>query len=370
MLKQKGSAKYMKKKVNIFKILLLVFQLSLIATLSLYSYQNSLLETDKNGKRNFEVLFSGIQSISKLALESKELDISMQVRVENAALKYTQIDKTFATNKEIRNRIDAFFIKSEEFEEAMLNFYDTDDGVKLFLVSSENHEEATSILEDIDLHIDEMEEFIRELRLIISIQIATIVLSLLVFITKYIAKNKKKNDELKKTKYTDVFTGLYNDVKCQEIINSQNIRNGEKERAILFFSIDGVEEIKEAEGEMFSNELIYSFAKQLENATKISNEEMFVGRYNKDEFLVLFSADNESDIKLYIEELNFFIDKFNTTEKKIFKIKFFVGHIITNEKMKEFTTKALFDIAEQNMRTNKIAMKEAEKRDLAENIEN
>ncbi len=194
-----------------------------------------------------------------------------------------------------------------------------------------------------------------------SINAAVIIIGLLIFakLLSKVIKEVKADKKLSEKMYIDAVTGIYNRAKCQEILKLPPLpENSKKDRAIVIFDLNDLKKTNDKFGHRAGDQLIHHFAKQLEDASHASTNEIFVGRYGGDEFIAFLDETEEQDVKNFIAKVDELMDIFNKTENTAYKLSCAVGYAITTTMTKTMSVKELFDIADENMYKNKIDMKQ------------
>ncbi len=200
---------------------------------------------------------------------------------------------------------------------------------------------------------------------IIGVQILLMVLvgmiSLIIFRHLYMSFLAIKHArELTERMFIDVSTGLYNRSKCQEMLKDTLTPATSKSRIMVVVDLNDLKITNDKLGHQVGDELIASFASILRKAIEIHEFDVFAGRYGGDEFMIYYQSAEEMDVKLYLEELKFLVDKFNNKESR-FQISYAVGYAIFGKGEDALTLKDLFNKADEAMYTNKIQMKAARK---------
>lgn len=353
------------KKLNIFRILLIVCSMSFLGSGWFSSHQNNIFEIDSEGLAKIDTLSSGVQRVAKLELEGN-IDNSLISLLNDISIELYSRDvksEYFAKNQEISTIVQQYVDDYNIFREAIIDFRSDKDRDLFFLASETHYEKSTKISIIITEYTENLSKSIKFLETISIINIL-IVASLLFKILIDTLSELKKSKEVSKDMYIDTSTGVYNRSKCQEVLKNFSTTDEFGDRAVLIFDLNDLKKTNDSLGHRAGDLLISSFANQLKEATKIFTFDVFIGRYGGDEFMIYFSYVEEKDVILYIDEINFLVDHFNDTANKPFKLSFAVGYSITTLETKEITTRELFDEADENMYKNKMAMKEKKKQEL------
>lgn len=323
------------------------------------SSRNKILETAENGLSEIEYISSGVQRISKLELE-KSPDGETLIILNNKANGFFSNDGSsnyFASSPEITRLTQSFVDDWAEFRDAVSTYRLDDDRDNLFIVSESNYRKSIALINSVEDYVSGLDSISTRLELCQIVNVAVIALILLKILSNTVSE-LQRNKELSKEMFVDVSTGLYNRSKCQEVLKSMGAPDDSKERAVAIFDLNDLKKTNDSLGHRAGDQLIASFAEQLRLASNVFPFEIFIGRYGGDEFMISFNYVEEKDVKLYIKEVNELIKNFNDTSNMPFKLSCAVGYAITTAETKSLTTRELFDIADANMYTNKLAMKE------------
>lgn len=195
------------------------------------------------------------------------------------------------------------------------------------------------------------------LKLLLAIAIVFIVIKSL-----FVKKELHHNQKLLKKMYIDTATGIYNDTKCQEVMKTPALpEDHATDRALVIFDLNDLKKTNDTLGHRVGDQLIYDFAQEIKKASESFSDEIFVGRYGGDEFIAFLDDITEQDVTNYINAVHQSIQLFNETEDKEYKLSCAIGYGITTADTKTATMKQLFDIADQDMYQNKMAMKARKK---------
>ncbi len=218
----------------------------------------------------------------------------------------------------------------------------------LFEASEYHYTISSTITKELTGHIDDLSA---TTHVTTNILIADAIIVGLLIIKIFISTHKElqKNKELSKEMFIDTSTGVFNRAKCQEILKSAVTQENFKERAVIIFDLNDLKKTNDNLGHRAGDELISSFAAQLKKATRVSNEEIFVGRYGGDEFMAYLASVEESDVKRYLDEVDFLLQEFNDTQGKPFQLSCAAGYSITIMETRSRTIRELFDEADVRM---------------------
>lgn len=358
-------------KIDISKILLGLFSVYFIVFYIFVLQQNKILETDKDGLVHIEYLHSELQRLSKLELENISNDDLIASLDKTVAGLFVNDEKALYFNEspEMLEILKAIQIEWFIYREIVMDFRENQNRDALFLASEYNYDQLENALFEMKIYVNELSESVHvfEIYLIANVVIIGLLLLKILFST---LSELKKNKELSKDLFIDLATGVYNSIKCQEILEIPINPKNPQEVAILIFDLNDLKKTNDLYGHQAGDELIFSFATQLKKASEVFDDEPFIGRYGGDEFVVYLDSTTEEDVQYYIDKVYYCMDCFNETESKQFKISCAVGYSVTTPETKTMTMRELFDVADENMYANKIAMKEKRKQELkAQGIE-
>ncbi len=237
-----------------------------------------------------------------------------------------------------------------------------------YSASEENYINSNATISMISKYVDENSNGSGVPRIFLFASVVCIVvLVIAIFLNAH--KELQINKERSKDMHLDVATGIYNQAKCHEVLKTSH-DNRKKEMAVIVFDLNDLKKTNDGLGHRAGDQLIYDFAQQIKNATMKFENEIFVGRYGGDEFMTFLDEIEERDVKNYIDNVYKILKEFNETQGRPYQLSCAAGYGITSEENRSATAKELFDIADEDMFKNKIAMKEKKKQELlAQGIE-
>ncbi|MFI3174090.1 MAG: GGDEF domain-containing protein [Bacillota bacterium] len=364
--------KILKKwKLDIFKILLGVFIVSAIALSMFVSTQQNILDTDMAIVARVETIGSGVQRIAKLELENNPDDELLQTLRDS--VNEVEVNEEYAShfpeNPETITVLDDYIENFHDFDRAITKYHENKDRDAFFLVSENNYEISSSAARTLYAYVIEVETEINQYRKLITGNVIAIAIVLLKILIDTLAE-LKRNKKLSEGMFIDASTGIYNRAKCQEVLASTDPPKAGKERAIIIFDLNDLKKTNDNLGHRAGDSLIANFAHQLKEATHIFSEEVVVGRYGGDEFMAFFQSTTDREVNLYLEEVQYLIDKFNESGVEQFTLSCAAGYSITSKERPNMTNQEIFDEADEDMYKNKIEMKRKKKEALeAQGIE-
>ncbi len=354
-------------KVNVFHILLLFFLCMTVALVVTLTMKQKIVDKETEGVTQLDLINSTLQRVTKLELEDNR-DDALVAELDELMLKVIDPHGNSEYFTEKHGHFD--LLKQYEMEylhfmQAIVEYRNNKNRDNLFEASEHHYVIALDISTELSEHVVDLTDEIATFNAFLIFNMVLVAL-LLIKIARSthleLEKNKKLSDEM----YIDVSTGIYNRAKCQEILKTQPMQPEEAgNRAIIIFDLNDLKKTNDNLGHRAGDDLIASFAAQLKVATKISTEEIFVGRYGGDEFMAYLNGVEEDDVILYLKEVDFVIDHFNRTQNKPFQLSCAAGYGITTADTKATKTmRELFDEADGQMYENKIAMKKRKKEEL------
>lgn len=360
-----------KPKLDIYRILSWVFLISFIF-LNVWKFSHDkLLNSNLEGLEKVELISSGIQRISKLELEysSDEQLITSLDSIVNFELFYNyDLEQPiyFSENEKMTPIINGIYKEWISFKSNVMLFRENDNREDLFKISEYVYSKLSEYESSLNSYIDALYKYSDALE---KSLIANMIISAMILmkILSNTVLELQKNKELSKDMFIDTSTGLYNRSKCQEVLKTPLKLSIGKERAIIICDLNGLKKTNDEFGHRTGDKLISCFATELKNATNVLSYDVFVGRYGGDEFMVSIDFTTESDVQLYIKEVEFLMKCFNETQNKPFELSCAIGYAITTKDTKSLTSRELFDLADENMYKNKLAMKEKQRKELYNN---
>lgn len=357
-----------KAKNNILKLLLLMFIIYFVGFSWFFANKNLVLDTDRDGLVEVDYIHSETQRLSKLELENIMDDDLIEI-LDNAIARLFLDDskiRYFSNDPEMVDVIKIITNEWDIYRQAILEFRENDDRDAMFVASENLYDNLEFAISKIKIYIDESSNSVQKLQTWLICNIVVMVLLLLKLLSKT-ATELKENKELSKDMFIDMATGVYNSAKCKEILKLPIDASDKDEVAILIFDLNDLKKTNDLYGHQAGDALISSFVDQLNKATEIFKSEPFIGRYGGDEFVAYFESTTKDDVEEYIEKVNYLMKSFNEEEERNFKISCAVGYSITTPENKAtITMQQLFDIADDNMYHNKIAMKEKRRKEMEE----
>ena len=191
------------------------------------------------------------------------------------------------------------------------------------------------------------------LQLLEFCMIANVVI-LLIILAIYQLQSRRMQSKYKKlsaTAYVDVQTGLANKSSCEKKLQDQQWLD--KHVGFLMFDMNNLKQVNDSLGHAAGDSMISNFARMLRLSVP---DNQFIGRFGGDEFIVILSDSEVSDMNKIIATLNENITAFNQGSNSI-QISYAVGKAHTSCYVGNVTMKVLFERADYDMYQNKLADK-------------
>jgi diguanylate cyclase (GGDEF)-like protein len=163
----------------------------------------------------------------------------------------------------------------------------------------------------------------------------------------------RKNKELATAAYFDKPTGLPGRLSCEEKIWTPMDRK-EGPYCMVMFDLNNLKCINDSYGHSAGDALIKGFADILNHLT---NENVFVGRYGGDEFIMIVKNHREDQIEQMLMEIELATIRYNQKSDQL-KIQYAVGYEYGGDSLPQMLEKA-----DEKMYLNKTAVK-ADTKDL------
>lgn len=354
-----------KIKFDIFKILLAIFAVILVFVGLYAAKQSASIDQHKEILTKIDMISSDVQRVAKLELEGNytdELISELNTQINGI----TPIDgvSTYLGNDVTMVELLQLYIDDYyNFIDTTITFRVNASRDSLFSASEHFYEISADLVSDINVYIDGRDSYSSQVNVAMGV-VLTIVVLLLFKIVYDTLEELKRNKELSKEMFIDASTGLYNRAKCQEILKTPINMQDTKDRAIIIFDLNDLKKTNDKLGHRAGDDLIASFGATLKEATNVSADEIFVGRYGGDEFMAFLESCVEDDVKRYIEEVYYLMNHFNDIGAKPFTLSCAAGYSITTQETKSTSMRDLFDVADGNMYENKLAMKAKKRREM------
>ncbi|MBC3901170.1 diguanylate cyclase [Acetobacterium malicum] len=157
----------------------------------------------------------------------------------------------------------------------------------------------------------------------------------------------RKNKELATAAYYDKPTGLPGRLSCEEKIWPPMDRK-EGPFGMVMFDLNNLKCINDSYGHSAGDVLIKAFADILNHLT---NENVFVGRYGGDEFIMIVKNHREEQIEQLLTEIELATIRYNQKSDQL-KIQYAVGYEYGGDSLPQMLEKA-----DEKMYANKTAIK-------------
>ncbi|MFI3175563.1 MAG: diguanylate cyclase [Bacillota bacterium] len=340
-------------------ILIWLFTFTLLALFLFSSKQASILEKDRIGLAKINDANSTAQRVVKFELDGTGDDYLM-VDLYYLVLSLYPFDESsyfvkyydaqyFTTDEEMFALLKVYADEFNHFAQAIETFKEDNNRESLFWASERYYEVSIATSKRISIYLAEKSNFLSLLNqciLINAVILVLLLLRVLVLNNSELAKNKKLSLDMN----IDIATGVYNHVKCNEILDCSN-----KYKSLALFRINDLQRISDSYGQVVQDILLFNFAQYLKMSTRVTVEEAFITRYSTNEFVVYFSTSAEKEILLFLEEMKFFVNQFNELENanKQYKLSFGYGYSTISEESEPCTLRTHLIKAEEFVQKNK-----------------
>ncbi len=338
--------------------------LMIILYVACYLFTTAINEAEAyaEGLNYVEYLNSSTQRVVKLELlgtPNEELVYHLNNVIEELEPEDIYDESTFHQEEEINVLIEEVKENWDAIAEEITNVREGGSTDVLLFASERLYNTTTELALLTTDKFTEMSGTIASIQIVLMVLIG--IISVIIFRHLYMSFLALKHSrELTERMFIDVSTGLYNRSKCQEMLRDAHTPANHKSRIMIIMDLNDLKITNDRLGHQVGDELISSFASILRDASDIHEYDIFIGRYGGDEFMVYYHSAEEMDAKLYLEEVNFLIENFNVHEKK-FQISYAAGYAVFSKEKDTLTMQDLFNVADEAMYANKVAMKAAKR---------
>jgi len=220
---------------------------------------------------------------------------------------------------------------------------------KLIQMSETYFEMANDVVGTAEFYFEQKTKILTTLELILVILLAVlVVIALQQAITEI--HLIRKNKELAAAAYYDKPTGLPGRLSCEERIwTPMDLK--EAPYCMAMFDLNNLKWVNDTAGHSAGDSLIKAFANILNHLT---NENLFVGRYGGDEFIMIVKNHSEEKIQQLLKEIQLATIRYNEKSEKL-KIQYAVGYEYGGNSLPQMLEKA-----DEKMYAHKIKVKTAE----------
>ena len=205
---------------------------------------------------------------------------------------------------------------------------------------------ANDVVGTAEFYLEQKTKILTTLELVV-----VILLGLLIVIALQQAMTEiqllRKNKELATAAYYDKPTGLPGRLSCEEQIWTPMDRN-EGPYCMVMFDLNNLKCINDSYGHSAGDVLIKAFADILNHLT---NENVFVGRYGGDEFIMIVKNHRAEQIEQLLKEIELAAIRYNKKSDQL-KIQYAVGYEYGGDSLPQMLEKA-----DEKMYLNKTAVK-------------
>lgn len=205
---------------------------------------------------------------------------------------------------------------------------------------------ANDVVGTAEFYLEQKTKILTTLELVV-----VILLGLLIVIAPQQAMTEiqllRKNKELATAAYFDKPTGLPGRLSCEEKIWTPMDRK-EGPYCMVMFDLNNLKWVNDNLGHSAGDALIKAFADILNHLT---NENVFVGRYGGDEFIMIVKKYTEEQIEQLLKEIELAAIRYNKKSDQL-KIQYAVGYEYGGDSLPQMLEKA-----DEKMYANKTAIK-------------
>ncbi|MDZ5723709.1 MAG: GGDEF domain-containing protein [Acetobacterium sp.] len=205
---------------------------------------------------------------------------------------------------------------------------------------------ANDVVGTAEFYLEQKTKILTTLELVV-----VILLGLLIVIALQQAMTEiqllRKNKELATAAYFDKPTGLPGRLSCEEKIWTPMDRK-EGPYCMVMFDLNNLKWVNDNLGHSAGDALIKAFADILNHLT---NENVFVGRYGGDEFIMIVKKYTEEQIEQLLKEIELAAIRYNKKSDQL-KIQYAVGYEYGGDSLPQMLEKA-----DEKMYANKTAIK-------------
>ena len=223
---------------------------------------------------------------------------------------------------------------------------DPDNQGKVILMSETYFNMANEVVGTAEFYLEQKTKILTTLELVMVILLGLlIVISLQQAITEI--HLIRKNKELATAAYYDKPTGLPGRLSCEEKIWTPMDRK-QGPYCMVMMDLNNLKWVNDTIGHSAGDTLIKAFADILNHLT---NENVFVGRYGGDEFIMIIKNHREEQIQQLLKEIELATILYNKKSEQL-KIQYAVGYEYGGDSLPQMLEKA-----DEKMYLNKTAAK-------------
>lgn len=214
---------------------------------------------------------------------------------------------------------------------------------------------ADQVVSDAEVYSQKIADRLQLLEFCMIVNVAILLIILVIYHLQS-RSMQRKYKKLSATAYVDVQTGLANKSSCEKKLQDQQWLD--KHVGFLMFDMNNLKQVNDSLGHAAGDSMISNFARMLRLSVP---DNQFIGRFGGDEFIVILSDSEVSDMNKIIATLNENIRAFNQGSNSI-QISYAVGKAHTSCYVGNVTMKVLFERADYDMYQNKLADKNRRRR--------
>lgn len=169
---------------------------------------------------------------------------------------------------------------------------------------------------------------------------------------------EQKNKEISQIMYQDLHTGLNNKSRCEALLEEYDTLGACPLAVVMVFDLNDLKKVNDQLGHSSGDEMIRGFAECLTQAGAHLSEEIFLGRYGGDEFLLFLSESHGSSVDEFLTFLDHYVKLFNDCVEG-YGISYARGYASRCEFSQELSLRDLLHHADKAMYLHKVMVKES-----------
>lgn len=170
---------------------------------------------------------------------------------------------------------------------------------------------------------------------------------------------RKKRQALQEIAYVDVATGVFNRSRC-ELLLAEELQE-HKENHLILFDLNDLKMVNDTLGHIYGDRLIADFAQSLRDTSEAMNENVFIGRYGGDEFIVYFPSRSPKVPRDFLIALEERIEAINL-KTEYYQVSYACGCVASKDHPNAGTVSALLQQADAKMYEDKLKIKQDRKK--------
>jgi diguanylate cyclase (GGDEF)-like protein len=248
--------------------------------------------------------------------------------------KLSELEKTWATLK-------------YDLDQLRQNPADTEAKQTVITVSEDYFLMADDLVDTVEKYQEEKSSRLAMAETLLSLVLVFLIISA-VYQTMSELSLYRQNKELEKVAYLDKMTGIPGRRSCEEKIWAP-MDQSKGPYCVAMFDLNNLKIINDQFGHAEGDRLIKTFA---EIINRFANENLFVGRYGGDEFIMVIRGYDEKNILHILQEIQRQVDEYNDRNPN-FMIQYAVGYECSGDSLQK-----MLERADEKMYENKKKQKE------------